>query len=80
MIQKGESMFNPERLLGQLLQSGLSGGLGRGRKRRRGGSLLGGLSTGTKAQLGMGLLGVAIAAYEHYSKQGGAAASSPEPP
>lgn len=72
-------MFNPERLLGQLLQSGLSGGLGRGPKRRRGGSLLGGLSTGTKAQIGMGLLGVAIAAYEHYSKQGEAAPTSPEP-
>ena len=41
--------------------------------------MLGGLSTGTKAQLGMGLLGVAIAAYEHYSKQGEAAPASPEP-
>ena len=61
-------MFHPERLLGQLLQSGLSGGLGRSR-RKRGGSMLGGLSTGTKAQIGMGLLGVAMAAYEHYTKQ-----------
>jgi len=81
--QKGETMFNPERLLGQLLQSGLSGGFGRGRKRRRGGSLLGGLSTGTKAQLGMGLLGVAIAAYEHYQRQGQATSAPPpstEPP
>lgn len=62
-------MFNPEQLLGQLLKSGLSGSLGGGRKRKRGGSLLGGMSTGTKAQLGMGLVGIAIAAYEHYSKQ-----------
>ena len=62
-------MFNPEQLLGQLLKSGLSGSMGGGRKRKRGGSLLGGMSTGTKAQLGMGLVGIAIAAYEHYTKQ-----------
>jgi uncharacterized membrane protein YebE (DUF533 family) len=72
-------MFNPERLLGQLLQGGLSAGLGPGRKRSRGGSFLGGLSTGTKAQLGMGLLGVAIAAYEHHSRQGQGAAPPSEP-
>ena len=72
-------MFNPERLLGQLLHGGLSAGFGRGPKRNRGGSFLGGLSTGTKAQLGMGLLGVAIVAYEHYSKQGQADAPPSEP-
>ena len=76
-------MLNPERLLGQLLQTGLSGGFGRGSRRKRGGSFLGGLSTGTKAQVGLGLIGVAIAAYEHYQKQGQAAAarsSEPMPP
>jgi uncharacterized membrane protein YebE (DUF533 family) len=62
-------MFNSNELLGQLLKSGLSGGLGLGRKRKRGGSLLGGMSTGAKAQIGMGLVGVAIAAYEHFSTQ-----------
>jgi uncharacterized membrane protein YebE (DUF533 family) len=76
-------MFNPERLLGQLLKTGLGGGLGRGRKRNRGGSLLGGMSMGTKAQLGMGLLGVAIAAYEHFTQQnqssGGSAPQGPSP-
>ena len=75
-------MFNPEQLLGQLLKSGLGGSLGGGRKRKRGGSLLGGMSTGTKAQLGMGLVGIAIAAYEHYTKQNqGSAfpAASPSP-
>ena len=72
-------MFHPERLLGQLLQSGLSGGLGRSR-RKRGGSMLGGLSTGTKAQIGMGLLGVAMAAYEHYTKQGQANSVIPPSP
>lgn len=73
-------MFNPQRLLGQLLQSGLSGGLGRGRRRNRGGGLLGGFSSGTKAQIGMGLVGIAIAAYEHYSKQNQTAVSEPHPP
>jgi len=73
-------MFNPEQLLGQLLKSGLSGSLGGGRRRKRGGSLLGGMSTGTKAQLGMGLVGIAIAAYEHYTKQSqGSLAPSPSP-
>jgi|CXWL01.1.fsa_nt_gi uncharacterized membrane protein YebE (DUF533 family) len=73
-------MFNPEQLLGQLLKSGLSGGLGKGRKRRRGGSMFGGMSTGAKAQIGMGLLGVAIAAYEHYSQKSSSSSSiTPEP-
>ena len=75
-------MFNPEQLLGQLLKSGLGGSLGGGQKRKRGGSLLGGMSTGTKAQLGMGLVGIAIAAYEHYTKQNQGSASpaaSPSP-
>jgi uncharacterized membrane protein YebE (DUF533 family) len=67
-------MFNPEQLLGQLLKSGVGGAFGQGKRGKKGkgsGSLLGGLSTGTKAQLGIGLLGVAIAAYDHYSKKGG---------
>ncbi len=72
-------MFNPEQLLGQLLKRGLSSGLGRGR-RRRGGSLLGGMSTGTKAQIGMGLLGIAVAAYEHYTQKGPAPQTSEAPP
>lgn len=80
-------MFNPERLLGQLLQSGLGGGLGRSRRRRRGGSILSGMSMGTKAQVGMGLLGVAIAAYEHFKNENESSArpgprrpSTPPPP
>ena len=73
-------MFNPEQLLGQLLKSGLSGSLGGGRRRKRGGSLLGGMSTGTKAQLGMGLVGIAMAAYEHYTKQNqGSTTPAPSP-
>ena len=74
-------MFNPEQLLGHLLKSGLGGGLGRGGKRKRGGSFLGGMSTGAKAQIGMGLLGVAVAAYEHYTRQNSASVTpSPGPP
>ncbi len=66
-------MFDPERLLGQMLGDALGGQLG-GRKRKKTsglGGLMGGMSTGTKAKLGLGLLGVAVAAYQHYSSQSG---------
>lgn len=67
-------MFNPEQLLGQLLKAGVGGAFGQdrrgGRRGRPGGSLLGALGPGAKAQLGLGLLGVAIAAYDHYSQRG----------
>lgn len=64
-------MFDPERLLQQMVGGALGGAFG-GRTRSRGGlsSALG----GGKAQLGLGLLGVAIAAYGHYSKSQPAAA------
>lgn len=70
-------MFNAERLLGQLMGQALGGQLG-GHKRKRGkssglGGMMGGLSTGTKAQLGLGLLGVAMAAFEHYQNKPGTA-------
>ncbi|KFN41516.1 DUF533 domain-containing protein [Arenimonas metalli] len=78
-------MFNPEQLLGQLMGDAMSGQLG-GRKRKRSksglGALLGGsggISTATKAKVGLGLLGVAYAAYQHYSQQGGSAAPAPQP-
>ena len=74
-------MFNPEQLLGQLLGGAMSGSLGGGKRRKRGsGSMLGGLSTGTKAQLGVGLLGVAMAAWDHYKTQAPTAATSGMPP
>lgn len=85
-------MFNAERLLGQLMGQALGGQLG-GHKRKRGkssglGGMMGGMSTGTKAQLGLGLLGVAMAAFEHYQNKPGATpqpmagpgASMPPPP
>lgn len=58
-------MFDPERLLKQMVGGALGGAFG-GRTRSRGG-LASALGSG-KAQLGLGLLGVAIAAYGHYSK------------
>lgn len=65
-------MFDPERLLGHLITQGVGGAFGgkRGRRNRGLGGLLGGggMGVGTKAQLGLGLLGVAMAAYEHYTK------------
>ena len=89
-------MFNPERLLGQLMGDALGGQLG-GKKRKRSssssglGGLMGGMSGGTKAKLGLGLLGIAVAAYQHYQQQPGAgpapnplagsgAATPPPPP
>ncbi len=89
-------MFNPEALLGQLMGDALSGQLG-GRKRKKHrssglGSLLGGSSGGmsgaTKAKLGLGLLGIAVAAYQHYQQKPGlppapnplAGAGTPMPP
>ena len=60
-------MFNPEKLLGGLLRGGLGGGSG----------------LGNKAALGMGILGVAVAAAEHFmnkSETGGGAAPPPPGP
>ena len=48
-------MFNPEKLLGDLLQRGLGGSSGMG--------------MGGKAAIGMGLLGIAMEAIEHFSNQ-----------
>jgi uncharacterized membrane protein YebE (DUF533 family) len=72
-------MFDPERLLGQMLGGALGDSFGgsRGRKRR---SSLGGLGAGAKAQIGLGLLGVAIAAWEHYGQQKSAPAGAPSGP
>jgi uncharacterized membrane protein YebE (DUF533 family) len=70
-------MFDPQRLLGELLGGAMSGSLGGQRNKRKGSSMLGGLSTGSKAQLGVGLLGIAIAAYDHYKNQPRAGAPQP---
>src|SRR5690606_15392079 len=67
-------MLDPERLLGQMLSGALGGALG-GKRRARQTSLgggIGGLLGGggaARAQLGIGLLGIAVAAWEHYASQ-----------
>ncbi len=66
-------MFNAQNLLGSLLKEVISGGKS-------------GSNTGGKAALGMGALGVAIAAFEHFSQnqntsaQAAASNSRPPPP
>ena len=80
-------MIDAERMLGSLVRNAMGGRRGRGRRRRRkrrsGGSLLGGVGKGT---LALGALGVAIAAFEHFSGKSAAAASTggagvaPSPP
>lgn len=77
-------MFDPERLLKQMLGGALGGALGgdRGRKKYKSrggiGGALGGLGTGQKAALGLGALGVAMAAWEHYKGQS-ASTAQPAP-
>jgi uncharacterized membrane protein YebE (DUF533 family) len=73
-------MLDAERLLGNLLTGTLSQALG-----GRGSRLLRTGSIGMNANLGLGLLGVAMAAYEHYSQQQpsvatGAGSRPPPPP
>lgn len=77
-------MFDPQKLLGQMLKSQLLGSTGKPGKRRHGAassglsSVLGGGNplnqaagalSGNKAMVGLGLLGVAFAAYDHYQQQ-----------
>jgi hypothetical protein len=81
-IHSEDAMFDPERLLKQMVGGALGNALG-GRSRSRGssGGGIAGALGGGKAQLGLGLLGVAFAAYEHYSSQqrGATPAASPMP-
>lgn len=65
-------MFNVEKLLGQML----SGGIGQ-RRSRRSSSWIPGVS---KAQLGVGVIGLAMAAWEHYKSQPSAAGIPPAAP
>lgn len=70
-------MINAEKLLGGLLRQAISGGRRRtGRKRRRKSGLGGLLGGGMKSAAGLGLLGVAIAAYEHFTQK----KTQPAPP
>jgi uncharacterized membrane protein YebE (DUF533 family) len=66
-------MLDPQQLLGQILGGNLGGSFGGKKRRGKGaGGLLGNMSATTKAQIGLGLLGVAWAAWDHYSKKGAA--------
>lgn len=67
-------MFDAQRLLGQVLKDAMGGG--RRHKRRS----LTGLPRGMEAQVGMGLLGLAIAAVEHFREPGSAGAATTVPP
>ncbi len=62
-------MFDPEQLLGKMIGGALGGALGGGgsRRRRRENSVFATGDIAGKAQLGVGLIGIAIAAYEHYA-------------
>jgi len=79
-------MFNPERLLGQVM-NGVFGGGASGEKKNKGISAMGGFGGGMKLQAGIGLLGVAMAAFEHFKEKqantneaGGAPMLPPPPP
>jgi len=67
-------MFNPERILGQLLTSGL--GSRRGSRRSTQSGILGNIGT---ASMGMGLLGVAVAAFEHFNDKSETATATTPP-
>ncbi|MFT3805872.1 DUF533 domain-containing protein [Arenimonas sp.] len=65
-------MFDPEKMLGQIMGDAMSGALGGSRRKRkhRSGFLGGsGLGMAGKAKLGVGLLALAYAAYEHFKQQ-----------
>jgi uncharacterized membrane protein YebE (DUF533 family) len=78
-------MFDAQKLLGQMMREAAGGSLGGGKRRKRGSGSFTGLPSGMEAKLGMGLLGLAIAAYEHVKQpgaqtlMGGAAPSPPTP-
>lgn len=73
-------MFDAQTLLGHVLRDALGGGLGGGRRRNRRGSLTG-LPRGLEGKIGMGLIGLAVAAFEHFHQQQSApAASGPATP
>jgi len=61
-------MFDPERLLGQMLGGSLGDAFGGSRGRRKRSSVFSGGNLAGKAQLGLGLLGIAMAAFEHYGQ------------
>ena len=72
-------MINAEKLLGSLLRGGLRSGRRRRRRSRRKSSGLGRLVGGS--MLGMGVLGIAVAAFEHFTqKTSNSSGSAPAAP
>ena len=59
-------MINAERLLMSMVREAMGGGKGRRHGRRRRG---GGLLEAATSPLGMGALGVAVAAFEHFTQK-----------
>ena len=72
-------MFDPQKLLGSLVGDALGGVFGGGRGRSRGNSMFSTGSLGTKATVGVGLLGVAMAAFEHFNQKNTQPAGQPHP-
>jgi uncharacterized membrane protein YebE (DUF533 family) len=58
-------MFDAQKLLGMVLRQAIGGSLGGSRRRARRSSRPG-LPRGLEGQIGMGLLGLAVAAFEHF--------------
>ncbi len=80
-------MFNGEKLLGSLIRGAVSSSFGTTRRRRRSYSRSGFGTGALERAIGTGLVGLAIAAYEHYSQgkarqpaAGISPAPSPVPP
>jgi uncharacterized membrane protein YebE (DUF533 family) len=79
---RSDTMFDAEKLLGQMMGDAMSGALGtkkRKHKRKPSGlsGLLGGTSTATKAKVGLGLVGLAFAAFEHFKDKNASAPTTP---
>lgn len=74
-------MFDAQTLLGHVLRDAMGGGLGGTRRRNRRSSLTG-LPRGLESKIGMGLIGLAVAAFEHFRQQqsGTTASGSATPP
>jgi uncharacterized membrane protein YebE (DUF533 family) len=68
-------MLDPEQLLGQMF----SGALGNAFRGHGGYSLSSGM-LGSKAEIGLGLLGLAVAAYEHHQQPGLSSTTAMPPP
>jgi uncharacterized membrane protein YebE (DUF533 family) len=79
---RSNTMFDAEKLLGQMMGDAMSGALGtkkRKHKRKPSGlsGLLGGSSSATKAKVGLGLVGLAFAAFEHFKDKNASGSNTP---